>query len=80
MRVHLFDDGFWAHEKRLSRFYLWREQHGKLHDVQARQCLTVERAIREAHLDGIDWLLHFDSDECLLVPPGWLSTTWKRYP
>jgi len=44
------------------------ELHEGIRDVQARQTLAIERAIRDAHSDGLDWLLHIDSDECLLVP------------
>lgn len=63
----------------MSRFYLRKDQsdpvyaatvelHERVRDVQARQCLAMERAAREASADGFDWLLHVDADEALLLP------------
>ena len=34
----------------------------------ARQILNVDQAIRLAQQDGIDWLLHIDSDELFYIP------------
>lgn len=78
VQVHLCNARWWEEERHLSRFYQRRHQGGcwsevvKLHeevrDVQSRQSLVLERAVRDCHSQGIDWLLHCDSDECLLVP------------
>jgi len=79
LQVHLCTPTWWAEEKRHSRFYQRRDHadniyrdvvdlHENIRDVQARQSLAIERAIRDAHADGFDWLLHIDSDELLLLP------------
>ena len=77
--VHLCTPQWWERQQRSSRFYARRvleapvyrelvELHERVRDVQARQCLAMEVAIREAQRDGFDWLLHVDSDEALLMP------------
>lgn len=37
-------------------------------DVQTRQSLVMDRAIRDAWADGFDWLLQLDVDELLYLP------------
>ena len=37
-------------------------------DVQTRQCLVMDRALRDAWSAGYDWLLQLDIDELLYLP------------
>ena len=37
-------------------------------DVQTRQCLVMDRALRDAWAAGFDWLLQLDIDELLYLP------------
>lgn len=79
VQVHLCTKQWWHGYKRDARFYSRQNAtdnvynklialHEDVHDVQARQCLVIDHAIREAHRDGFDWLLHIDSDEALVCP------------
>ena len=37
-------------------------------DVQTRQCLVMDRALRDAWEEGYDWLLQLDIDELIFLP------------
>jgi hypothetical protein len=39
-------------------------------EVMARQLWNVERALKLATRDGLDWLFHLDEDEILMLPQG----------
>ncbi|CAE8601156.1 unnamed protein product, partial [Polarella glacialis] len=71
--VNLCTADWWKAELPQSRFVQRRgsaqdriyndlmELYEDIHDVQARQCLAMEHALRKAVQDGFDWLLHIDS-------------------
>lgn len=49
----------------------WKE-HGKHlnQEVMSRQVLSVEKTLKLAMRDELDWLMHIDSDEILYIPSG----------
>ncbi|CAJ1434076.1 unnamed protein product [Effrenium voratum] len=68
---------WWRQLLHRSRFHA-RQSQGEIYaemmqlwelgDVQSRQCLAMEAALEEAQRSGMDWLLHIDVDEALLLP------------
>jgi hypothetical protein len=62
--VHRCKVAWWAAMAKSSE--IWGRWGKHLHtDVIARQVLAIEVAVRKAHQEGVDWLLHIDVDEAL---------------
>ncbi|CAK8991116.1 unnamed protein product [Durusdinium trenchii] len=75
VQVRRCTETWWQQALQSSRFWERRPSGGifaemvelwELGDVQSRQCLAMEAALRD--VEGFDWLLHIDADEALLLP------------
>eukprot|EP00931_Biecheleriopsis_adriatica_P025910 TRINITY_DN15818_c0_g1_i2.p1 TRINITY_DN15818_c0_g1~~TRINITY_DN15818_c0_g1_i2.p1 ORF type:complete len:642 (+),score=138.18 TRINITY_DN15818_c0_g1_i2:62-1987(+) len=72
-------EAWWTSVRCASRYYMREHQNLELYrqtvhldadvnDVQARQMICIEHALSKAQEDRVEWLLHVDADEVLLLP------------
>ena len=56
---------------------VWRNRNLSGESHRPLTPILLKRAIRDAHADGFDWLLHIDSDEVLYLPGVTIGSTPK---